>query len=100
MSRPEVIQLYINRTQNMDFGEADETEPTQAITLTAEDWNPDGTANIGLRYVKFQKTTTLVVYVQQGYGSPERVRIDRLKLIGEAGTKRDMGKLKKVEEHE
>ncbi|KAM4059650.1 PITH domain-containing protein [Hirsutella rhossiliensis] len=100
VSRPEVIRLYINRTQNMDFGEADETEPTQAITLTADDWNPDGTANIGLRFVKFQKTTTLVVYVQQGYGSPEKVRIDRLKLVGEAGPRRDMGKLQKVGDDE
>lgn len=99
VSRPEVIRLYINRTQNMDFGEADETEPTQAITLTADDWNADGTANIGLRYVKFQKTTTLIIYVQQGYGSAERVRIDRLKLVGEAGAKRDMGKLQKAGEN-
>lgn len=93
MSRPEVIRLYINRTQNMDFGEADEAEPTQAVTLTPGDWNQDGTANVGLRFVKFQKTTSLVVYVQKGHGSPEKVRLDRVRLVGEAGQKRDMGKL-------
>ncbi|KJZ77846.1 hypothetical protein HIM_02483 [Hirsutella minnesotensis 3608] len=100
VSRPEVIHLYINRSQNMDFGEADDTEPTQAITLTAEDWNADGTANIGLRFVKFQKTTTLILYVQKGADGAETVRLDRLKLIGEAGTKREMGKLQKVGEDE
>ncbi|UNI21013.1 Thioredoxin-like protein 1 [Purpureocillium takamizusanense] len=100
ITRPEVIRLYINRTQNMDFAEADETEPTQEVTLKPEDWNKDGTTNISLRYVKFQKTTTLVVYVQRGVEGAEAVRIDRLKLIGEAGTKREMGKLQKVGEDE
>ncbi|PHH89842.1 hypothetical protein CDD83_5138 [Cordyceps sp. RAO-2017] len=96
VSRPEVIRLYINRPQNMDFSEADDSEPTQEITLTADDWNADGTANVGLRYVKFQKTTTLIVYVQKGGDGAETVRIDRLKLLGEAGAKREMGKLQKV----
>ncbi|OAQ72737.1 thioredoxin [Pochonia chlamydosporia 170] len=100
VSRPEVIHLYINRPQNMDFSEADDTEPTQAITLKPEDWNAQGTANISLRFVKFQKTTTLILYVQKGEDDAEAVRIDRIKLIGEAGTKREMGKLQKVGEDE
>ncbi|KAK4086341.1 hypothetical protein Purlil1_9426 [Purpureocillium lilacinum] len=100
ITRPEVIRLYINRTQNMDFSEADETEPTQEITLKPENWNKDGTANVSLRYVKFQKTTTLVIYVERGTEGAEAVRIDRLKLIGEAGPKREMGKLQKVGEDE
>lgn len=99
-SRPEVIHLYINRPQNIDFDEADDIEPTQAITLTDKDWNADGTANVSLRYVKFQKTTTLIVYVQKGAGDAETVRLDRVKLIGEAGAKREMGKLQKVGEEE
>ena len=100
MSRPEVIHLYINRPQNLDFSEADDTEPTQAVTLTSKDWNADGTASVSLRYVKFQKTTTLIVYVQKGGDGAETVRLDRLKLIGEAGAKREMGKLQKVGEDE
>ncbi len=95
-----MIRLYINRTKNMDFSEADETEPTQEITLKPENWNKDGTANVSLRYVKFQKTTTLVIYVERGTEGAEAVRIDRLKLIGEAGPKREMGKLQKVGEDE
>ena len=100
MSRPSVIHLYINRPQNMDFSEADDTEPTQAITLTDKDWNAEGTANISLRFVKFQKTTTIIIYVQKGDGEAEAVRLDRVKLIGEAGTKREMGSLQKVGDEE
>ena len=84
----------------MDFGEADDTEPTQVIELGPDDWNKDGTANVSLRFVKFQRTSTVVVYVQQGDGEAETVRLDRVKLIGEAGTKREMGKLQKVGEDE
>jgi thioredoxin len=99
-ARPGVIHLYINRPQSIDFDEADDTEPTQAITLTDADWNKDGTANIGLRFVKFQRTTTLILYVQKGDGEAETVRLDRIKLIGEAGAKREMGKLQKLSDDE
>ncbi|KFH42282.1 Thioredoxin-like protein-like protein [Hapsidospora chrysogenum ATCC 11550] len=99
-ARPGVIHLYINRPQNMDFSEADDTEPTQAIEINAGDWNSNGTANIPLRFVKFQKTTSVIIYVQKGDGEAETVRIDRLRLIGDAGAKREMGKLQKVGEDE
>ncbi|KAF4122425.1 PITH domain [Geosmithia morbida] len=99
-ARPGVIHLYINRTQNMDFNEADETDPTQAIEIGPDDWNANGTASIPLRFVKFQKTTTLVIYVQRGDGEAETVRLDRVRLIGDAGQKREMGTLKKVGDDE
>lgn len=84
----------------MDFGEADDSEPTQVITLGPQDWNANGTTNISLRYVKFQKTSSIIVYVQQGDGEADAVRLDRIKLIGEAGAKREMGKLQKVGDEE
>ncbi|KAG6005125.1 hypothetical protein E4U21_000379 [Claviceps maximensis] len=100
ISRPEVLHLYINRPQNMDFDEADDAEPTQVITLKPEDWNSEGTANISLRFVKFQKTTTLILFVQKGTDGADAVRLDRIKLIGDAGTKREMGTLQKIEDGE
>ncbi|KAJ6782862.1 hypothetical protein PWT90_09948 [Aphanocladium album] len=100
VSRPHVVHLFINRPQNMDFAEADDSEPTQVINLGPSDWNADGTANIPLRFVKFQKTSTVILYVQQGDGEAEYVRLDRVKLIGEAGAKREMGNLQKLGEDE
>lgn len=84
----------------MDFGEAEDAEPTQSIELGPNDWNANGTANIPLRFVKFQKTTTLIVFVQQGDGEAETVRLDRVRLIGDAGPKREMGTLQKVGDDE
>ncbi|XWW92187.1 hypothetical protein V2A60_000110 [Cordyceps javanica] len=100
VSRPRVIHLFINRPQNMDFGEADDSEPTQIVNLGPSDWNDDGTASIPLRFVKFQKTSTVILYVQQGDGEAEAVRLDRVKLIGEAGAKREMGNLQKIGDDE
>lgn len=99
-SRPSVLHLYINRPQNIDFDEAEELDPTQVITIKPQDWNLEGTTNIPLRFVKFQKTTTLILYVQKGDGDADTVRLDRLRLIGEAGAKREMGKLQKMGEDE
>ncbi|EQB52415.1 thioredoxin [Colletotrichum gloeosporioides Cg-14] len=94
--RPGTIHLYTNKPHNLDFSEADDTPPTQAITLTEKDWNADGTANIGLRFVKFQNINSLIIYVTKGDGDGEKVRLDRVRLIGESGEKREMGKLEKI----
>ena len=75
-------------------------DPTQEVTLSPNDWNANGTANISLRFVKFQKTTTLIIFVQKGDGEAETVRLDRIRFIGEAGPKREMGKLQKMEDEE
>lgn len=94
--RPGTIHLYTNKPHNLDFSEADDTPPTQAIELTEKDWNADGTANIGLRFVKFQNINSLIIYVTKGDGDGEKVRLDRVRLIGESGEKREMGKLEKI----
>jgi PITH domain/Thioredoxin len=94
--RPRRIQLYTNRAHNLGFEEADDMPATQTIELSESDWNKDGTANMELRYVKFQNVSSLVLFVVDGDGDGERTRIDRVRLIGESGAKRDMGKLEKI----
>ncbi|ROT37228.1 DUF1000-domain-containing protein [Sodiomyces alkalinus F11] len=94
--RPGKIHLYTNKPHNLDFSEADDTPPTQAIELTEKDWNADGTANIGLRFVKFQNITSLIIYVVSGEGEGDKVRLDRVRLVGDSGEKREMGKLEKI----
>ena len=95
--RPKTLKLYTNRTHIIGFDEADDVEPTQTITLEPRDWDEKtGTAKVELRFVKFQRVSSLVLYVVDGDGDEERVRIDRLRVIGEAGEKRDMGKLEKI----
>ncbi|KAL8997855.1 MAG: hypothetical protein Q9169_002937 [Polycauliona sp. 2 TL-2023] len=95
--RPKTIQFYSNRAHVLGFEEADDIEATQAVTLQPRDWDATtGTARIDLRYVKFQNVSSLVLFIVDGDGGGERVRIDRLRIVGEKGSKRELGKLEKI----
>ncbi|KAK1827174.1 PITH domain-containing protein [Podospora conica] len=96
--RPRTIKLFTNKAHNLGFDEAEDMAGTQDIELSEKDWNAEGTANIPLRFVKFQKVTSLVIFVVDGDGESEKVRLDRVRLVGEAGEKREMGKLEKIGE--
>lgn len=94
--RPRVIKLFTNRPHNLGFEDAEGEAPTQLIELSEKDWNSDGTANIPLRFVKFQNINSLVFFVESGDGEGEKTRIDRIRLIGETGGGGSTGKLEKI----
>ncbi|KAL0258361.1 Thioredoxin-like protein 1 [Diplodia seriata] len=95
--RPRTIKLYTNRAHNLGFEEADDIPATQEIAIKPEDWDAStGTAKLELRFVKFQNITSLVMFVVDGEGDGERVRLDRIRIIGDSGEKREMGKLEKI----
>ena len=95
--RPKTIQVYSNRAHVLGFEEAEDIPATQRVTLGPRDWDEKtGTAKIELRFVKFQNVTSLVIFVVDGNGDGEKVRVDRLRIVGETGEKRDLGKLEKI----
>ncbi|KAF4265052.1 hypothetical protein LV164_004747 [Aspergillus fumigatus] len=95
--RPKTIQLYTNRSHVLGFDEADDITPVQTVTIQPEDWDPKtATAKIDLRFVKFQSVTSLVLFFVDGDGDSEKLRVDRIRIFGEAGEKREMGKLEKI----
>lgn len=96
--RPKTIQIYPNRAHILGFEEAEDIPATQAITLSEKDWDETGTATIPLRFVKFQNVMSLVLFIVDGDGEGEKVRLDRVRIIGETGEKREMGKLEKVDD--
>lgn len=99
--RPKTLHLYTNRAHNLGFEEADDIPAAQNITLSPSDWDAEtGTAKVELRFVKFQNVSSLVVFVVDGEGEGEKTRIDRIRVIGETGEKRDPGKLEKVGDHD
>ncbi|KAF5878015.1 putative thioredoxin protein [Botrytis fragariae] len=95
--RPKTIKIYTNRAHTVGFDEAEGLPETQTITLEAKDWDSTGTATLSLRFVKFQNVTSLVFFIVDGDGDSEKVRIDRIRIIGETGEKRDPGKLEKID---
>lgn len=97
--RPKTIHIYTNRPHILGFEEAEDIPATQTVTLTAKDWDATGTANIALRFVRFQNVTSLVFFIVDGDGSSEKVRVDRVRIIGETGEKRD-GKIEKISDEQ
>ena len=99
--RPKSLKIYKNRAQILGFDEADDSKATQEIELSSRDWDPKtGTAKVELRFVNFQNVTSLVIFVIDGDGNGDKTRLDRIRIIGETGEKRDPGKLEKVGEDE
>jgi hypothetical protein len=94
--KPKTIKIYTNRPHILGFEEAEDVQATQIITLGSNDWDSTGTANIALRFVKFQNVTSLILFTVDGDGDGKRVRLDRIRIIGETGEKRDPGKLEKI----
>lgn len=95
--RPRTIHLYSNRSHVLGFDEADDTPATQTVEIKDSDWDAKTqTAKIELRFVKFQNISSVTIFVADGAGDEEKTRIDRVRLFGESGEKRAMGKLEKV----
>jgi len=103
-ARPRRVELYTNRPHNLGFEEAEDTPAVQTVELTPASWRAEGggggTAVVETRFVKFQNVSSLVVFVVDAEHDAERTRIDRVRLVGELGEKKVMGKLQKVGEEE
>jgi hypothetical protein len=99
-SRPATVKLFCNTHHIVGFEEAEEREATQTVTLEPKDWNKDGTAVINTKFVKFQNCSALTIFfVDVEREGAEKVRVDRIRLIGEVmGEKVDMSKLKQEQE--
>ncbi|KIV94191.1 thioredoxin [Exophiala mesophila] len=95
-SRPKHVKIYTNRPHILGFDEAEDAQAVQEITLSEKDWDPKtNTAKLDLRIVKFQNVSSLVLFIVESEGDNEKVRIDRIRVIGESGEKRD-GKIEKI----
>jgi hypothetical protein len=95
--RPKTVSLYTNRSHVLGFDEAEDIPAVQTVEIKEEDWDAKtGTANVPLRFVKFQNVTSLVLFFVDGDGDSEKLRVDRIRIVGDAGEKRSMGKLEKI----
>ncbi|KAJ5467499.1 Thioredoxin [Penicillium sp. IBT 31633x] len=95
--RPKSLHIYKNTSHVLGFDEADGIPPVQKVEIQEGDWDAKtGTATVALRFVNFQNVTSLVVFFVDGDGDSEKLRVDRIRIIGEAGANRSMGKLEKI----
>lgn len=85
LMRPRTIRLYANTPHIVELDQAKHTYAAQTIILENEDWNSNGTANIGLHSRKFQNIFHLVIFVEEGDGTRKKTRLDRVRLISKEG---------------
>lgn len=97
-SRPRTIKIFPNTPNILSFDDALEGTAVQTIELKPEDWDENtGTADVAMRFVKFQNVSSMTIFfVEVEREGAEKVRLDRIRLIGECGEKKEMGKLEKV----
>eukprot|EP00959_Pyramimonas_sp_CCMP1952_P085893 1796690-Pyramimonas_sp.AAC.1 len=85
---PQSIKLFVNKP-TLDFDAAEQEAPVQEIELTADHLNG---SPIELRYVLFQKVSSLTIFIPANMGDGEETNLNYIKLIGtpcpQVGSKR------------
>jgi hypothetical protein len=65
--RPRQIKLYANLSHNLSFETAEDFPTTQIAELGPHDWDDKtGTAQLQLRFVRFQNVNSLVMFIFDG----------------------------------
>ncbi|KAL7273208.1 Thioredoxin-like protein 1 [Rhizina undulata] len=97
-SRPRTLKIWANSPQIISFEDGGSLEPTQIIELKPGDWDAKtGTIVLNTRFVRFQNIFSICIFfVDVEKEGCEKVRLDRIRLIGESGENREMGKLEKI----
>lgn len=97
-SRPRTIKIFPNTPNILSFDDALDGTAVQTIELKPGDWDENtGTVDVAMRFVKFQNVSSMTIFfVDVERECAEKVRLDRIRIIGESGEKKDMGKLEKV----
>lgn len=80
---PSRFSLFINLTSLPSFDDVSGTgiEPTQRIEEIS--YNENGRAVVPLRFVKFQRVVSLVLFVETNQGDEDISRIDKIIVVGE-----------------
>lgn len=87
-----VVKLFVNRP-NLGFEDIGDVDETQALELTAEDLR-EGADAIVLKYVKFQRVSSLTIFVEENDGGDVSA-LGGLKLYGKTVATTNMCDFKK-----
>lgn len=90
-SAPVLVKLYQNLPA-MDFSDVDSVAPTQELRITDADLV---SGKVALRYVKFQRVTSLSVFIQENRGG-DFTRINGIQFFGQAVQDMNMKEFKKT----
>ena len=81
-SAPIKVRLFITPLDSLDFDSAKDEKPTQELSLSASDVSASAKP-LELRFVLFQKVTSLAIFVPGNLGDEETTKISKLAIFGE-----------------
>ena len=87
-SAPATVKLFINRT-TMNFDDVEDLNPTQTLTLSST------SATLPLQLTKFQKVSSLTIFIEGNQGDEEATCLNSLALVGVPVHTTNMNDLKK-----
>ncbi|BFZ55695.1 Thioredoxin-like protein 1 [Savitreella phatthalungensis] len=93
---PTKLRFYLNRPAIISFDEVDSLPAIQEIHSI--EYDDGGKATVQLRYVKFQRVNSLIVFVEGNAGEEDETRIRSMEFIGEIGMANATGTISKVDE--
>ncbi|KAF6775864.1 hypothetical protein AHF37_04158 [Paragonimus kellicotti] len=91
---PKTVKLFLNQTSTPDFSACESAEAVQTFNLEPKDL-ADG-AVLTLNYVKFQKVTTLTIFVADNQKGTDVTRINKLRFFGSPVSTTNMQNFKRV----
>ncbi|CEM33379.1 unnamed protein product [Vitrella brassicaformis CCMP3155] len=78
ISPPSIIRIYSNK-EDMDFDEVDRLEPSQTFELSKEQLSGQ---RLVLRGSRFQRCSSIQIFVEDNHGDTEQTFLNRVSLIG------------------
>lgn len=94
---PSALQIFVNRPNILSFEDVGSVPATQQFTEGDISYNGDGEALITLRYVKFQKVNSLVIFVEQNKSEDDVTIIRSLEILGAVEATNSSGVVKKID---
>lgn len=79
--------------ENLGFEDVDDVDPTQVLTLTAEDLR-ESSEGIATKFVKFQRVNSLTLFIEENNGG-EVTALGMVRLIGRTVATTNMNDFKK-----
>lgn len=94
---PSAIELFANRPTILSFDDIGSVPPTQAIASTEIKYVTDAEAVVSLRFVKFQRCNSLVMFVKQNQSGDDVTKIRGIEIIGEVCAANSSGVVQKMD---
>lgn len=95
---PAAIHIFVNRPNILSFEDVDSLPATQVIGTDEIQFDKTtGECIIALRYVKFQKVNSLVIFIEQNKGEEDCTMLRNMEFLGTVEATNSSGVVKKME---